>query len=464
MLGGALGGIGNIAQRLLNPFAPRAPAVMPTPATAAATAAPTGAPNVGNAIAGLHPGYDKNIVATVASSPGTATPDQLNAAVTNPAFGGADPIRRANFLKGLAIKYASTYPEGAKLANDEADRLIQQNAPTETEKNFNWAQRMYQQKLAEWNAAHPSGKEPKDGSDPKPTPPDYEQFVGRADPTKQRDYEYVLDNPPPGIGKFNRDNADSMPDKDKAFYTQKYNEIFGKGPLVTMTGPNEAAKKLAELQAKPLESEIQAGESARTLLPNLAYAKDAIDQNGNWATYGPLGPAALRAKQALMGAFGFKDPSVAPSEVLEKLNAQMSAEQAKMINSRFTQREFGVFQQSTPGLKTTREGNYALIDIMSQIAQRNIEHQNIIARGRLSEKGDFADISDAIDKYDQEHPLISPFTKRPVLESLNQPAAAAAPAGGGQRPVVTSQKEYDAVPPDTDFVENGQIFHKGAAP
>ena len=164
-----------------------------------------------------------------------------------------------------------------------------------------------------------------------------------------------------------------------------------------------------------------------------------------------------------MGAFGLKDPSVAPSEVLEKLNAQMSAEQAKMINSRFTQREFGVFQQSTPGLKTTREGNYALIDIMSQIAQRNIEHQNIIARGRLSEKGDFADISDAIDKYDQEHPLISPFTKRPVLESLNQPAAAAAPAGGGQRPVVTSQKEYDAVPPDTDFVENGQIFHKGPA-
>jgi hypothetical protein len=178
---------------------------------------------------------------------------------------------------------------------------------------------------------------------------------------------------------------------------------------VTIAGETEESKALGTARAANIVDYMKAGPEARDKLQALNIISDAFNAgNGNIST-GPGAEMILQGKQALQN-LGVNMDGVAPTETVKKMGAYLAAAAAKSLAARPTQFDFKTFLQNNPGLDISVPGNKMLVNIMQQQSQ----HEMDLSRLAQSYKGSSADWNDVVSRYDQEHPIISPFTGKPL--------------------------------------------------
>ena len=202
--------------------------------------------------------------------------------------------------------------------------------------------------------------------------------------------------------------------------------------IAAAKGTQAAQEKLyggaSEALGKSIGEQIEAGgKNARVQVNALNTIEDALKEGGKGVVTGPFAEKVLRGKEALdsLGVdTSWIKKGLAESEVVSKMNAQLASASAKAMTGRPTQFEFSAWMKNNPGLLTSKEGTIALINVLRQSAQQDI------ALGKLAQnKANWDHWGDVTEKFYKEHPLISPFTNKPL--GVEAAAAPAAPANGG---------------------------------
>ncbi len=215
--------------------------------------------------------------------------------------------------------------------------------------------------------------------------------------------------------------------------------------IAAAKGTQAASEKLyggaSEALGKEIGGVIEAGgKGARDRLNALNTIDDALQSGGKGVVTGPFADRILRAKEALDGMgidTSWVKEGLPMTEVISKMNAQLASASAKAMTGRPTQFEFSAWMKNNPGLLTSKEGTHALIDVLRQSANQDID------LGRLAQnKANWEKWGDVVDNYYKTKPLISPFTKKPMAQEIAQPQA------GPQAPAI-------------GFTKNGYRFKGG---
>jgi hypothetical protein len=175
-----------------------------------------------------------------------------------------------------------------------------------------------------------------------------------------------------------------------------------------------AQKKLAEdvsaAKGKRIGEVIEAGgKSSRDTINVLDEMKGALESAGNDITTGPAAREILRVKQAVNNVLPGTFKHVAEAETIDKLNAQLAAAAAKAMTARPSQLEFKAFMANNPGLLTSKQGSFILMDMLRQAKMQDIG----LGQLAMNAKG-FDNWTDVENKFYRDNPIISPFTNKPL--------------------------------------------------
>jgi len=188
----------------------------------------------------------------------------------------------------------------------------------------------------------------------------------------------------------------------------------------------KASTKLSEdvaaAKGKRIGEVIEAGGlPGRQMLNTLNVMEDAFKQGGANISTGPGAEAWLKVKQAANNLFPGIFNGVPESEAVQKLNAQLAAAAAKAMTARPSQLEFRAFMANNPGLLTSKEGSFALINVLRQAKEQDIALSRLAMNNRNHDNW-----TEIEDKFYKEHPIKSPFTGK-ALTGQEKPAAAGLP-------------------------------------
>ena len=184
-------------------------------------------------------------------------------------------------------------------------------------------------------------------------------------------------------------------------------------------GQEEVASTGAEAATVPLkEAYERGGQKANDVIQVLDRMEDAYKNAAKTGGIGG-GPAkeTLLKLQEGVNQFvpGTFDPNkVAAAEVVKKSTAELALKQIKEASSRGgTQREFIAMLDNNPGIALSDPGALYMIDILRQQAQRDRDIGKIA--GKHLAGNDPYTFQDAVDKHYAEHPIMSPFSHKPLM-------------------------------------------------
>jgi hypothetical protein len=167
----------------------------------------------------------------------------------------------------------------------------------------------------------------------------------------------------------------------------------------------------AASKGKVVAARVEGIKPARDALQVVDEMDNALTSGWNNISTGPGARQWLDVKKAVNNVFPGTFAHVSEAETVDKLNAQLAAAAAKALTQRPSQLEFKAFMQQNPGLLTSRETSRNLLDLMRQAKQQEVQ------LGQLADKfvpGQGKSWSEIEDNYYRTHPIISPFTHKPV--------------------------------------------------
>ena len=236
------------------------------------------------------------------------------------------------------------------------------------------------------------------------------------------------------------DKLDAQAGEIRKFLTEQTQKQLGIG----IEEQTKAAGAAGEAKGKRVGEVIEAGGNARNTMNDLNTIEDAVRQGGDNIKYGPGAEYWNKAKQTLNNYF--PQSGVAEADTIQKMNARLAAAAAKSMTARPSQLEFKTFVANNPGIMNSKEGTIALINILKQTAQHDIE------LGRLANRTNPNDWPDTEDRYYDEHPLRSPFTSKP----LTPPALPQAKMTG---PEFAAWGQSMGLAPGDPIKVNGKLKH-----
>lgn len=140
-------------------------------------------------------------------------------------------------------------------------------------------------------------------------------------------------------------------------------------------------------------------------------ALDQMDQalssgGDNMTLGGPLAKTFLAGKQLFSSLTGGSVEGLPETEVAQKVGFGLATAAVKAISARPTQMEFAKALENNPGILLSKQGNAAMISIMKQQAQAEID------LGKLARKKEnWDDWDDKVESYYRQNPIQSPFFK-----------------------------------------------------
>lgn len=199
---------------------------------------------------------------------------------------------------------------------------------------------------------------------------------------------------------------------------QSNNPFGGAQPFIDQATRNSAAKKgaettseeLSKAQTVPIGEAIKQGNDSQDVRNSLAILKDAYAKGGPNINGGPLGKSLLAAKQFVNQATGYDVGGLPESEVIDKTNLGLSFKLVKALTSRGTQMEVLGAMKANPGLLTSNKGSTYMIDLLDQQAKQAQELGEIASNVKNP-----SEWAKAKKEYYASHPLISPFTGKPLI-------------------------------------------------
>jgi hypothetical protein len=215
-----------------------------------------------------------------------------------------------------------------------------------------------------------------------------------------------------------------------ASVTDRINAAYGGNPVQTPELKAQMAQygKAGEALGGVLAERIEAGgKPARDSLNALDSIESAMRANeGRGIVTGPHAESILKFREALDGMgidASWVKTGMPQSEMIQKMNAQLAAASAKAMTGRPTQFEFASWQKNNPGLLTSQKGSLALVDVLRQMRNQDIDLSRL-----AQNKKNWDNWSEVENNYyaDPKHGLINPLTDKPMREEI-----AAARGGGG---------------------------------
>jgi hypothetical protein len=380
-------------------------------------------------------------------------PAQPPAQVAQAAAAQAAELRAAAMQRGLD-------PDIKKRLLDRADALESRFGKLETDAQGNWGQydsrgefhvKTSQKDLKEKEDKYTYQNMPGVGMLAlHPTDPNKSRVIQAGQPPRPMTPDEVAAY---GKGYFNSSGEPHVPNS----------------PVQVLPGESETQKRQAALRISPMEAAVEEGKSAgdeRRALAVMADAIAAAKANGGKLPEGKYGEMVQGLKSAAR-TFGLDFGNVPEGEILNKTNALLATAQAKALTSRPTQFDFQVMLERSPGLSQTDEGRIALIQIFDQLAHRRQDISRIATHKDTSPDN----FEDKVAAYDAAHPILSPFTGRPMRkpedlgmpDALNRtgaPAPASVPAPSPAQPAVRPEGPAPA-PPTIGEVRKGHVFIGG---
>jgi hypothetical protein len=173
-----------------------------------------------------------------------------------------------------------------------------------------------------------------------------------------------------------------------------------------------SAEESVKGREKLIDADIDAGNKSYDLRNTLGFMKDAYENGGDNMNGGPWGQALLQGKQFLneMGLEGDWTKGLQPSEIANKLNFALSSQMVREITSRGTQMEILLGMKNNPGLLMSNKGAEYMLNILDQTAAQKQQWGQIASQYDPSDKG----YLQAKQRFFETHPLVSPFTGKPL--------------------------------------------------
>lgn len=209
----------------------------------------------------------------------------------------------------------------------------------------------------------------------------------------------------------------------------------------------EEAEKLHGGAAGALSEQIgdyiKGGPQARTRIQTLDTIDDALKSGNSNIVTGPMADRVLRGKELLDGLgidTSWVKAGLPMTEMISKMNAQLASASARQMTGRPTQFEFAAWMKNNPGLLTSKEGTHALIDVLRQMSQQDVNLSQL-----ASDKKNWDNWGNVVQQYyaDPKHGLKSPFTGNPMAADNARSASGGIP------------------PPAIGFLKNGYRFKGG---
>lgn len=188
--------------------------------------------------------------------------------------------------------------------------------------------------------------------------------------------------------------------KGSGYLTQKGNVDAG----------NNANNKFEESKGAAAAEVINNKPAAIKRMQVLNTLSDLWQKAGGNITTGPYAQAILGLKQALVGAGFDVQDATSPTELVNKLGMQLSAEDTKSFTSRPSQMELNMFLKANPGMTMTPQGNMRVINFKKAMAQRDID----LADSLMQQGVKYTDLPTIMDAYDKAHPLKSIIDGSPI--------------------------------------------------
>ncbi len=181
----------------------------------------------------------------------------------------------------------------------------------------------------------------------------------------------------------------------------------------------KSAEALAEATAKgrvkPIDDAVEIGTKAGPIMNDLDTLRDAYANAGDNINGGPFATQIIQAKQAinefLPGTNLVDQDKLNASQIIQKINMGLATKMVKELTSRGTQMEIMLAMKNNPGVMMSDKGSLYMIDLLKQMQTQN-QQLGILA----SQKGyDNPREWNAMQRsYYDTHPLISPFTGKPL--------------------------------------------------
>lgn len=201
---------------------------------------------------------------------------------------------------------------------------------------------------------------------------------------------------------------------------------------------NTFSAKRAEKVSGPLDEAVgknmaevyeRGGQVASKKIQMLDTIGDALKQGNGNITTGPFAEQALKGKQFLSSLFGLDLAGQSEAEIVQKTGFGLASLAVKEITNRPTQMEVKLALTNNPGLLLGPKGSLMMIDLMKQTARQDI------ALAKMAVTTNPEKWAETVDKFYEDHPLISPFTKKPLgkddIALLSDPAKNPVPAAPG---------------------------------
>jgi len=185
----------------------------------------------------------------------------------------------------------------------------------------------------------------------------------------------------------------------------------------------ESAKKIGENTGGAIgegaAGAIKAGgQGAQQELNQLSTMQDALTFGGKGVNSGPWAQQVVSLKETLNGLgidTSWVKNGLPESEVITKLNSQLASSATKALASRPSQFEFQTMLKNNPGLLNTKEGTMALISILKQSTLQDIGLGQMAHTVTPDTNWD-----SVVSNYYKSHPLVSPFTGKPMTGALQE--------------------------------------------
>ena len=200
--------------------------------------------------------------------------------------------------------------------------------------------------------------------------------------------------------------AGTMPDLDKASIPEL--QAWGARREAEQKGLDTASESVWKSRAELHGAAISALKTIPSEMQQLAILQDAYKQPH--IPGGPLAETWSSGRALIKEVFGSKAADEVPaSQIIEKTNTALSFKAAGELTSRPALIEVLAAMRANPGLKMTDQSSLYLINLMQQQKAQELQ------LGHMANEADNPrEFISARSRFYQEHPLLSPFTGKPL--------------------------------------------------
>lgn len=170
---------------------------------------------------------------------------------------------------------------------------------------------------------------------------------------------------------------------------------------------------------------LKSGQSARATQGQIALMRDAFANGGDQISTGPFAKSILGAKQAILNATGIDLGGISEGEAVQKLGFGLATNLTKEISQRPAQQEFLKALENVPGIFMSPQGSKVMMSVLDQQAQQKVDLARLVSNPENRRR--WPDVEQA---YFDAHPLVSPFTGKPLAATDVDTLAGAAKQAG----------------------------------